>query len=372
MKIRKIFSSVLAAVLCVTTSAAFAGCSGNNASDTLNTSSTSDTSNTSSTTSDASTASAPESNVSTQSTQSDTSSDPEIPAPETLKVVALKGPTAMGLTKLMNDNETEKFGYDFQIVAAPDEVTTMVGNGSVDIACIPANLGSVLFNKTEGKVQALAINTLGVLYICENGDTVKSVSDLKGKTIYSAGKGATPEYSLNFILEKSGLASDVKVEWKNEHAECVQAIINDPNSVALLPQPFVTTAQAKNEGIRVAIDLNKAWDDLGVSSSLLTGIAIVRKEIAEQYPEAVKQFLERYKSSVEYVNTNVDEAAKLVGKYDIVPEGVAKKALPECNIVCITGGEMKTKLSGYLQVLFDGNPKSVGGKLPGDDFYFGA
>ncbi len=348
---------------------AFAGCSGNNNSGTSDTSSTSETSNTSSTAS----SSAPESNMGTQSTQStqSTSSDPEIPAPETLKVVALKGPTAMGLTKLMCDNETEKFGYDFRIVAAPDEVTTMVGNGSVDIACIPANLGSVLCNKTEGKVQAIAINTLGVLYICENGDTVKSISDLKGKTIYSAGKGATPEYSLNFILEKSGLASDVKVEWKNEHAECVQAIINDPDSVALLPQPFVTTAQAKNEGIRVAIDLNKAWDDLGVSSSLLTGIAIVRKEIAEQYPEAVNQFLERYKSSVEYVNSNVDEAAKLVGKYDIVPEAVAKKAIPACNIVCITGGEMKTKLSGYLQVLFDGNPKSVGGKLPGDDFYFG-
>ncbi len=366
MKIRKILSSILAAALCVTTSAAFAGCSGNNASDSSNTSGTSDTSSTSSS-SENSDASAPES---TQS--SDDASAPETPAPETLNVVALKGPTAMGLTKLMSDNETEKYGYDFKIVAAPDEVTAMVGNGSVDIACVPANLGSVLYNKTEGKVQALAINTLGVLYICENGDTVKSISDLKGKTIYSAGKGATPEYSLNFILEKSGLASDVTVEWKSEHAECVQALLNDPDSVALLPQPFVTTAQAKNEGIRVAIDLNKAWDDLGVSSSLLTGIVIVRKEIAEQYPDAVKQFLQRYKSSVEYVNSNVDEAAKLVGKYDIVPEAVAKKAIPACNIVCITGGDMKTKLSGYLGVLFDGNPKAVGGKLPGDDFYFDA
>ncbi len=366
MRIRKILSSILAAALCVTTSAAFAGCSGNKPSDNSSNSGTSDTSSTSSS-SESSDASAPESTRS-----SDASSAPETPAPETLNVVALKGPTAMGLTKLMNDNETEKYGYEFKIVAAPDEVTAMVANGSVDIACVPANLGSVLYNKTEGKVQALAINTLGVLYICENGDTVKSVSDLKGKTIYSAGKGATPEYSLNFILEKSGLASDVTVEWKSEHAECVQALLNDPDSVALLPQPFVTTAQAKNEGIRVAIDLNKAWDDLGVASSLLTGIVIVRKEIAEQYPEAVKQFLERYKSSVEYVNTNVDEAAKLVGKYDIVPEAVAKKAIPACNIVCITGGDMKTKLSGYLGVLFDGNSKAVGGKLPADDFYFGA
>lgn len=362
MKMRKIFSSVLAAVLCAT---AFAGCSGNTASDSTGDSGTSSTSSSSS----SSDVSSPEN--SDASTQSETSSEPEIPAPETLNVVALKGPTAMGLTKLMDDNETDNYGYDFQIVAATDEVTTMVANGSVDIACVPANLGSVLYNKTEGKVQAMAINTLGVLYICENGDSVNSISDLKGKTIYSAGKGATPEYSLNFILEKNGLASDVTVEWKSEHAECLQALLTNPDSVALLPQPFVTTAQTKNEGIRVALDLNEEWDNLGVSSSLLTGIVIVRKEIAEQYPEAINQFLERYKASVDYVNSNVDEAAKLVGKYDIVTEEVAKKAIPECNIVCITGSEMKTKLSGYLQVLLDGNPQSVGGSLPADDFYFG-
>lgn len=361
MKIKKILSSVLAAALCMT---AFAGCSGSGNSGSSDNSSVSE--NSDSNPSD----SAPESGESgTES--ADASSQPEVPAPEVLNVVALKGPTAMGLTKLMDDNETEKYGYNFEIVAAPDEVTTMVASGSVDVACVPANLGGVLYNKTEGKVQAMAINTLGVLYICENGDTVKSISDLKGKTIYSSGKGATPEYSLNFILEKSGLANDVTVEWKSEHAECLQALLTNPDSVALLPQPFVTTAQMKNEGIRVALDLNEEWDNLGVSSSLLTGIVIVRKEIAQQYPEAINRFLELYKSSVEYVNTNVDEAAALVGKYDIVTEEVAKKAIPECNIVCITGGDMKTKLSGYLGVLFDGNPKAVGGNLPGDDFYFG-
>lgn len=358
MKLRKILSSALAAVLCAT---AFAGCSGNGGS-------SSDTS----TTSDVSTTSSDETSTgetSTTSTESGTTSDTTVP--DTLNVVALKGPTAMGLTKLMDDNETEKYGYNFEIEAAPDTVTGMITSGTVDIACVPANLGSVLYNKTEGKVQALAINTLGVLYICENGDTVKSLDDLKGKTIYSAGQGSTPEYALNFILSKSGLASDVTVDWKGEHAECVQALLNDPNGVALLPQPFVTTAQTANEGIRVALDLNKEWDNLGVSGSLLTGIVIVRKEIADQYPDAIKQFLDRYKSSVDYVNSNVDEAAKLVGKYDIVPEAVAKKALPECNIVCITGSDMKTGLSGYLQVLFDSEPKSVGGKMPDDGFYFG-
>lgn len=362
MKMKKILTGVLAAMLCVTGLTACTNSADSNTSDSTGSESSSETSDVTSS-----------SESSTESTD-DTSSQPaaEPVAPVEMNIVALKGPTAMGLTKLMSDSETADNGYNFKIVAAPDEVTTMVANGSVDIACIPANLGSVLYNKTEGKVQAVAINTLGVLYICENGDTVKSIEDLKGKTIFSAGKGSTPEYALNFILNKSGVASDVTVEWKAEHAECVQAVLNTPNSVALLPQPFVTTAQTKNEGIRVALDLNDEWNKVESSSAMLTGIAIVRKEYAEQNPEAVSEFLKNYKASVEYVTTNVTEGAALVGKYEIVPEAVAKKALPECNIVCITGNEMKTKLSGYLQVLADSEPKSVGGKVPADDFYFGA
>jgi len=278
----------------------------------------------------------------------------------------------MGMTKLMNDDETEDYPYDFEIVAAVDEISPMVAQGTADIVCVPANLGSVLYNKTEGGVQALAVNTLGVLYICENGDTVKSVADLKGKTIFSSGKGATPEYALNFILKSNDIdpEKDVTIEWKSEHAECLASLLATENSVAMLPQPFVTTAQTKNEGIRVALDLTAEWDNLGVDSSMLTGIVIARKEFAEQYPETVNEFLSRYHASVDFVNNNVDEAAELVGKYDIVPAAVAKKAIPECNIVCITGAEMKTKLGGYLKVLFDNEPKSVGGKLPADDFYY--
>lgn len=355
MKIKKIFSSVLAAVLCMT---AFTACSDGNSS-----TSSDDSANASS---DVNVSSSDESSSSEESGNStdNTAANPE------MNIVALKGPTAMGLTKLMSDNETENYGYNFDIVAAPDEVTTMVANGSVDIACIPANLGSVLYNKTEGKVQALAINALGVLYICENGDTVNSIEDLKGKTIFSSGKGSTPEYALNFVLDKSGIASDVIVEWKSEHAECLQALLTTENSVALLPQPFVTTAQMKNEGVRVALDLNDEWNKVESNGALLTGIAIVRREYAQQYPDAVKQFLTRYNASVEYVNANVDDAAALVGKYEIVTEAVAKKAIPECNIVCITGDEMKTKLSGYLDVLFESEAKSVGGKVPAEDFYF--
>lgn len=306
------------------------------------------------------------------------SSAPEVSVPDhtepskaEVRIVALKGPTAMGLTKMVDEGNSS-LDYKLEIKAAPDEISPMVAQGTADIFCVPANLASVLCNKTEGKVQVIAINTLGVLYICEKGETVKNVSDLKGKTIFSAGKGSTPEYALNFILENNGIdpEKDVTIEWKSEHAECLEAMLKGENCVAMLPQPFVTTAQTKNDAVKVVLDLNKEWDALGVDSSLITGVAIVRREFAETMPGELNDFLKHYGQSVDFVNNNIDEAAALIEKYDIVPAAVAKKAIPNCNIVCITGSEMKNKLSGYLKVLYDGDPKAVGGKLPDDSFYF--
>lgn len=306
------------------------------------------------------------------SSADDGSSDVPTTSDGKIKVVALKGPTAMGLVKMMEDNSGEDSPYEFEIKASPDEISPMVAQGSADIFCVPANLASVLNNKTNGKVKAIAINTLGVLYICEKGNAVNNISDLKGKTIYSAGKGSTPEYALNFILSSNGIdpQKDVTIEWKSEHAECLEAMLKGTNCVAMLPQPFVTTAQTKNSAVRVAIDLNDAWDALGLDSSLITGAAIVRTELAESDPESVNKFLTEYEKSVDFVNTKVDEAAELVGKFDIVPAAVAKKAIPECHIVCIYGNQMFDKLSGYLQVLYDTDPKSVGGKLPDRMFYY--
>lgn len=299
--------------------------------------------------------------------------------PVDVNVMALKGPTAMGMVKLMDDADSgnvDTENYSFEIAASADEVTPKLIQGETDIAAVPANLASVLYNKTEGQIQVLAVNTLGVLYIVENGDSIHSVSDLAGRTIYASGKGSTPEYALNFILEKNGLTpgTDVTIEWKSEHSECVSALAQDPEGIAMLPQPFVTTAQAKNPNLKVALDLTEEWDKVmeneETKSSLLTGVVVVRKEFAEENPEAVEDFMDRYADSVKYVNDNVEEAAKLVGNYDIVTEDVAVKAIPECNIVCITGEDMKEQLSGYLAILKDANPESIGGELPGDDFYY--
>lgn len=283
-----------------------------------------------------------------------------------INIVALKGPTAMGLVKLMDEAGDE---YHFTIASAVDEVTPMLVKGEADIACVPANLAAVLYNNTEGQVQVLNINTLGVLYIVENGDTVHDIADLNGRTIYASGKGATPEYALNYILAMNGIEG-VTIEWKSEHAECLNALMADEGAIAMLPQPFVTTAQMKAENLRVALDLTEEWDRLDAGSALITGVAVVRRDFAKANGEDVNAFLDRYAESVQYVNTDTAGAAQLVGKFDIVPEAVALKALPYCNITFIEGDEMREKLEGYLKVLYEAEPKSVGGQLPGDDFYY--
>ena len=310
-----------------------------------------------------------------------------------VNVMALKGPTAMGMVKMMADSEpVEEFTdqlkeeyenvvssgniYHFTITSATDEVSAALAQGTTDIAAVPANLASVLYNNTEGGVQVLAINTLGVLYIVESGDTVHSVEDLRGKTIYASGKGNTPEAALNYVLTQNGIdpSTDVTIEWKSEQAECLSALMAEENAIAMLPQPFVTTAQAQSENLRVALDLTEEWDTLQADSetpsTLVTGVVVARTAFAEEHPEVVSAFLDRYQESVDYVNSNVEEAAQLVGQYEIVTAEVAQKALPECNIVFIEGDEMKEKLSGYLSVLFEQNPQSVGGTLPDDAFYF--
>lgn len=291
-------------------------------------------------------------------------------AAEGARVAALKGPTAMGMVKMMEDKAES---YSFQICAAADEITPLLTQGKLDIAALPANLASVLYNRTGGEIQVLAVNTLGVLYIAEMGNSVHSVADLAGKTIYTAGKGSTPEYALNHVLAANGLTpgEDVTIEFKAEHAECLTALMANPEAVAMLPQPFMTTALTKSPDMRVAIDLNAAWESSS-EGSIITGVVAARREFVEENPEIVERFMEDYAASVKFTQENVPEAAQLVGKYGIVTAEVAEKALPACQIVCITGDEMEEKLSAYLAVLFEQNPEAVGGKLPDAPFYYKA
>lgn len=288
-----------------------------------------------------------------------------------LRVGALKGPTAMGLIRMMSDDGVNSY----TLAGSADELTPKLIKKELDAACVPANLAAVLYNKTEGQIVTLAVNTLGVLYIVENGgETVRSMADLKGKTIVAAGKGSTPEFGLRYLLEQNGLDpdQDVTVDWKSEHAECVAALAAGTADLALLPQPFVTAAQGKLENLRTALDLTAEWDALDNGSAMITGVAVARRDFVEEHPELVDRFLNEYAASVDWVNENTAEAAELIAANGIIESpAVAEKALPHCNIVCLTGQEMYEKLSGYLSVLAEANPQAVGGKLPAGDFYYG-
>ena len=285
-----------------------------------------------------------------------------------INVGALKGPTAMGMAQLLDSED-----YNFTIAASPDEIVPMIVQGKMDIAAVPANLSAALYQKTEKNVSVLAVNTLGVLYLVENGDSIQSVEDLKGKTIYASGKGATPEYALNSVLTASGIdpEKDLTIEYKSEHAEVVAALAADQTAVGLLPQPFVTTALMKNENLRVALDLNDLWEaSVTDGSRLVTGVVLVRNDFLKDHEADVDAFMDAYKESVEFVNNDTAAAAEIIGAHEIIDAAVAEKALPECSIVFIEGDEMETMLSGYLNTLNDQNPEIIGGQLPDEDFYY--
>lgn len=293
--------------------------------------------------------------------------------PADIRIAGLKGPTSMGMVQLMESAEAGEAlnNYTFQIAGSADELTPKLIKGELDIAAVPANLASVLYNNTDKSVQLLAINTLGVIYIVETGQDIQSIEDLAGKTIFATGKGSTPEYALRYLLAENGLDpdADVTIEWKSEPTEVV-AVLAESGGIAMMPQPYVTVAQSQVPGLRVSLDLTEEWDALENGSTLITGVLVVRKEFARQYPDQIAAFLEEYKTSTEYVNANVKEAAILVEKFGIVKAAIAEKAIPYCYITYVAGADMIDPMNGYLGVLFGQNPKAVGGAMPADDFYY--
>lgn len=290
---------------------------------------------------------------------------------EVLRVGSLKGPTTMGLVNLMSEVESgAKSGYSFEMQSQPDVIMSELVSGKLDIALLPANVAAVAYNKTNHGVSAIDINTLGVLYCVTGDENIKSVKDLAGKTVLSTGQGASPEYVLNYLLEKNGV-TDCDVQFKSEATEIAALLKQDPAQIAILPQPFVTVATAQNDQLKVAFSLTDEWKSVSSDSKLLTGVTVVRNEVLENRAAEVDQFIADHQASTEKAGTDVDTTAELVAKYGIIAKApVAKKALPNCNIVAIAGDELKTDLAGYLQVLFEANPKSVGGTMPDDDFYY--
>ena len=324
-------------------------------------------------------AAAPASAAPTATEVQSPSPEPSSAEPTTIRIASLKGPTTMGLVQLMSDAETGEGEQDYQVTmyGAPDEVVPLILQGEADVALIPANLAAVLYNRTladdGAQVQVAAINTLGVLDILEAGDTVHSIADLAGRTIYASGKGASPEYVLNYLLTSNGLdpATDVTVEYRSEHTEVAALLASTPGAIAMLPQPFATVVKAQNPAVRTALGLTDEWAKVTTDSQLVTGVVVVRTAFAEEHPQALADFLTDYQASTEFTNEHPAEAAVLIADAGIVPAApIAEAAIPGSHITYIDGTELKAVFSGYLQVLFDADPASVGGSMPGDDFYY--
>ncbi len=289
-----------------------------------------------------------------------------------VNIVALNGPTGMGMAYLnkQNDSGNTKYKYNITYASAPDEITGQLIAGKIDIAALPINLASVLYNKTEGEILTCAINTLGVLYIVEKGDSVKTLNDLEGRTIVASGKGSTPEYILNHILDYNDLLEKVNVEYVAEHDEAVSALASGKADLIMIPEPKVTAAKAKIEGAKIALDLTNQWNMLH-HAKLVQGVIVVRKSFATEHPDIVEDFLNSYEQSVNYTNENQKESSSLIAEYGIIPnEQMALAAIPNCHIVYVDGDEMRTAMNDMLKILFDANPQSIGGKLPGDNIYY--
>lgn len=290
-----------------------------------------------------------------------------------INVYALMGPTGIGMVKIMNDNDG---AYHFELVNAPDEVVAAIASGNADIAAVPTNLAATLYQKLNGGVQLVALNTLGVLYILDSTGEVHELADLSGRTLYVSGQGAIPEYALNYILEANGLTDSVTVEFMPDHATLATQAAQGMVDLCLLPEPNVTAVLSQNPDFRIALDVTALYDEAATASgaegtTMSMGCVIVRREWAEAHPDELAAFMAACDESVAFVNSDVEAAAQMVETQGIMPKAaVAAKAIPNCHIVFITGEEMKTQIEPFFEVLYNANPSSVGGALPDDDFYF--
>ncbi|MDI9495324.1 MAG: ABC transporter substrate-binding protein [Bacillota bacterium] len=299
--------------------------------------------------------------------------EPAVVEPVNVTIAGLKGPTSIGMIKMIDEKalESEKYKVEYIQEAAPDSLTGKIINGDIQISSVPINLASVLYNKTQGKVQLMAVNTIGNLYIVGTGD-IDSISQLEGKSLGMSAKGSTPDFAMNYILKQAGLEGKTELNYALDHASLAQSVIAEDTPVALLPQPFVTQTTLKNPKVKILIDLNEAWNEAtGGKSELYTGCIIVNREFAENNPDFIREFLDQYEESVNWVLENQKNAAELVAKHEIMPDAaLVEKAIPYCGITFKKAQDAKPGLNDFYQILFDSNPASVGGSMPDDEFYF--
>ena len=293
-------------------------------------------------------------------------------ADEKVNVFALKGPTGIGMVGVM---ENHPDAYNFTLAGAPDEIVAAIASGSADIAACPTNLAATLFNKTKGNVQLAALNTLGVLHVVSSDHTIDSIDDLAGRKVYATGQASVPEYVIRYLLESAGIADKVELEFVAEHSELATMMAAGKAETGILPEPHVTSALMQNQALKPVIDVTVAFEEAakaaGTDMVLSMGCVIVRREFAEKHPEKVEDFLDAYSESVAFVNGDVAAASELVQKHGVMPKAaVAARAIPNCHIVFVEGAQMRSQIEPLYSLLHAANPASVGGALPGDDFYY--
>jgi NitT/TauT family transport system substrate-binding protein len=292
-----------------------------------------------------------------------------------IRVAALRGPTALGLLQLMSESEQDntRNNYTFELLGSPEQIPPLIARGEVDIAAIPGNLASILYNNLDGDVQALAVVTLGVLHIVDTTGEINSVADLADRTIFAGGQGATPEFALNYILSQNGLTPgvDVIVEFRAEHAEIAAMLETGQAEIAMLPEPFASTVLARVDGLRHALDLTEEWNKIQPEYGLIMSVVIGRRGFLEENPEAVAILLEEYAASIEFMTANLQEAAQLAAYYEIIPNtAIAMQAIPRTHITFLNGETMKRNLLGFYNVLYQAAPQSIGGRMPDEKFFF--
>jgi len=291
----------------------------------------------------------------------------ELPNDEKVDIAVLKGPTGMGIVKLMGEEN-----YNIQVLGSPDDLIGKIVTGEVDLAAVPPNLAAILYQNTGQKIQLLAVHTLGALYILENGENVTSLEDLQGRTLYVSGKGATPDYVIQYLLQEHGLVpgKDVTLDYISQHTDLAAIMAAEQHDLALLPQPHVTSVLMQNKNVRIALDLNKVWKNV-LNKELTMGVLIGQKNFIDNNQNTLAAFLEEYEQSIKFVNNNMAEAAELIAQNKILPNAeIAEKAIPYCNIVYIDAQQGKTYLENFYSILYDFNPDSIGGKIPDDEFYY--
>ena len=297
------------------------------------------------------------------------------PVRESVRINGIVGPTGVGLVNLMKAQAdgTTQHDYTVNFVTAPDAIVGKITSGDIDIAAVPTNLAATLYQRTSGKVKMIAINTLGVLSILENGNTIESVEDLRGKTIYSTGQGSNPEYILRYVLTENGIDpdTDVTLQFVTENEELAQLLVKGTAQVALVPEPLATTVMGKNPSLRKALDMTDEWNAVADGASPMMGCLIVRTAFLEEHEETVKAFLAEYQASVQKAIDDVDGTAALCETYGVIAStAIAQKALPNCHLTYVAGAEMQAAIAGYFQVLYDANPKALGGAMPDEGFYY--